>query len=95
MTLHAWIIELRGRVRERLCPDLQVLRYENELLRRALSAQRRALSAQLDVARDARDVGVDAYRRGYDDALNDALRNGMQWAIRQFEEPTQEKEPPK
>jgi hypothetical protein len=92
MTLRAWIIELRGRVRERLCPDLQVLRYENELLRRALSAQRRALSAQCDIARD---VGLNAYQRGYDDALNDALRNGMQWAIRQFEEPTQRKDPTK
>ncbi len=91
MTLRAWIIELRGRVRERLCPDLQVLRDENELLRRALSAQRRALSAQCDIARDV----DDAYQRGYDDALNDALRNGMQWAIRQFEEPTQRKDPTK
>ena len=26
-----------------------------------------------------------AYRRGYDDALNDCLRNGMQWAIAQFD----------
>ena len=85
MTLHAWIITMRGRIRERLCPDLQVLRYENELLRRALSAQ-------YDIARD---VGANAYQRGYDDALNDALRNGMQWAIRQFEEPTQRKEPTK
>jgi hypothetical protein len=26
MTLRAWIITMRGRIRERLCPDLQVLR---------------------------------------------------------------------
>jgi hypothetical protein len=26
MTLRAWIIEMRGRVREALCPELQVLR---------------------------------------------------------------------
>jgi len=85
MTLHAWIITMRGRIRERLCPDLQVLRYENELLRRALSAQ-------YDIARD---VGANAYQRGYDNALNDALRNGMQWAIQQCDQPTQTKEPTK
>jgi predicted nuclease with TOPRIM domain len=45
MTLRAWIMTMRGRVRERLCPDLQVLRYENELLRRALTER-------LDVARE-------------------------------------------
>jgi len=85
MTLHAWIITMRGRIRERLCPDLKVLRYENELLRRALM---RALAA-------ARDVGADAYRRGYDEALNDALRNGLQWAIEQCDQPTQTKKPTK
>jgi hypothetical protein len=82
MTLRAWIITMRGRVRERLCPDLQVLRYENELLRRALSAQ-------YDIARD---VGANAYKQGYNNALDDALRNGMQWAIQQRDEPTQTKE---
>jgi hypothetical protein len=57
MTLHAWIITLRGRIRERLCPDLQVLRYENELLRRALSAQRRALSLAVEqTTADARSL---------------------------------------
>jgi hypothetical protein len=83
MTLRAWIITLRGRIRERLCPDLQVLRYENELLRRALSAE-------LAVARD---VGANAYQQGYNNALDDALRNGLQWAIQQCDEPTQTKEP--
>jgi hypothetical protein len=61
----------------------QVLRYENELLRRALSAQ-------YDIARD---VGANAYQHGYNNALNDALRNGMQWAIQQCDQPTQTKEP--
>ena len=32
-------------------------------------------TSELKAERDA------AYQRGYDDALNDALRNGMQWAI--------------
>lgn len=40
MTLRAWIITMRGRIRERLCPDLQVLRYENELLRLDISKQK-------------------------------------------------------
>ena len=83
MTLRAWITTMRGRVREWLCPDLQVLRHENELLRRALSAQ-------LYVARD---VGADAYQHGYNNALNDARRNGMKWAIQQCDQPTQTKEP--
>jgi hypothetical protein len=85
MTLHAWIITMRGRIRERLCPDLLVLRYENELLRRALSAQ-------YDIARD---VGANAYQQGYNNALDDALRNGLQWAIQQCDQPTQTKGPTK
>ena len=90
MTLRAWIIEMRGRVRERLCPDLQVLRYENALMRRALARQYAEINRLSgDVARLN---GADAYRQGYDDALNDALRNGMQWAVQQFSQPTQAKD---
>jgi hypothetical protein len=33
MTLRAWIITMRGRIREALVPELQVLREENRLLR--------------------------------------------------------------
>jgi malate synthase len=33
MTLRAWIITMRGRIREALCPELQVLREENRDLR--------------------------------------------------------------
>jgi hypothetical protein len=74
MTLRAMFITMRGRIREALCPDIQVLRYENELLRRALSAQ-------YDIARD---VGANAYQRGYTEGLNDCLRNGLEWAHEWF-----------
>jgi hypothetical protein len=33
MTLRAWIITMRGRIREALCPELQVLRDQNQSLR--------------------------------------------------------------
>jgi len=33
MTLHAWIITMRGRIREALVPELRVLREGNRLLR--------------------------------------------------------------
>ena len=57
MTLRAYLITMRGRLREALCPELQVLRYENELLRRALSAQRRALSLAVEqTTADARSL---------------------------------------
>jgi hypothetical protein len=55
MTLRAWIITMRGRVREALCPELQVLR------------DRRAHDLQVlrdEDARLRREV-VQAYRRGY------------------------------
>ena len=43
MTLRAWIITLRGRIREALCPELQVLRDQLRIER----AKNGALSAQL------------------------------------------------
>jgi hypothetical protein len=59
MTLRAWIITMRGRVREALCPELQALRDQNRSLRadcRQIVAQRdywmaRAEKAEAEVER--------------------------------------------
>jgi len=58
MTLRAWIITMRGRVREALVPELQVLRDQNRSLRadyQQIVAQRNFCMARVEKAEAERD----------------------------------------
>ena len=59
MTLHAWIITMRGRIRERRCPDLQVLRENADVMvgRDRLHAEAERLRALLTRYRNETPLG--------------------------------------
>ena len=59
MTLRAWIITLRGRIREALVPELQVLRTELATLR-ARHYETRSLLATAEAECDALRAAIDA-----------------------------------
>jgi len=68
MTLRAWIITMRGRIREALVPELQVLRDQNRSLRadsQQIVAQRNFCMARVEKAEAERDkarAAEDGYR---------------------------------
>jgi hypothetical protein len=68
MTLRAWIITMRGRAHEALCPELQVLRDQNRSLRadyQQIVAQRNFCMARVEKAEAERDkarAAEDGYR---------------------------------